>query len=726
MSVLPVEKSRQPRIFYRLMLLIGSLLIVAAMIIPSLERLSTPSLQVGQVAAQDYLAAESSSFTSQVMTEQKREAASRAVAPVYTRPDPSIARRQLEKLYTNLAFITSVRADTFGTLEQKLADLSALEDIHLDQEMETRILSLSEARWGAVQQETIAVLEQLMRDVIRPDRLEDSRNNALSLVSLSFPENQAEIVAELSAAFVTANSFYSEELTNAARQAAAEVVEPVNRTIISGERIVQRGQVLNSADLEALQTMGFLQPQRQWQEVVSAATLALVVIAFFAFFFRRQRQIALVDNPRSLEVVAGLFLIFLFAGRLALPGHIVIPYAFPLATYGLSIAILFGFKISVITALPLSILVVFGMSNDMELLAYYILGTLFGILAIGAARRLTSFFSAGTAIALTGVLVILAYRLPSATTDWVGITTLAGAALFNGLASASLTLVLQFFLTQFLGLTTPMHLTELTRPDHPLLQTIMREAPGTYQHSLQVANLAEQAAERIGADPLLTRVGALYHDAGKTQAAMYFIENQVPGFANPHESLDPQSSSTIIIRHVTDGVELLRRYRLPKRLWDFALEHHGTTLTRYQYVRAVEAAGGDESQVNQDDFRYPGPRPQTRETAILMLADTCEAAVRAERPADEDALQRIIRGTIESRMSSGQLDDTNLTLRDLAVIADSFQATLRGIYHPRVVYPKLENVKPPQLPATSDVPTLTRGQVEERAGAVTDHVANPS
>ncbi|HWQ84030.1 MAG TPA: HDIG domain-containing protein, partial [Anaerolineales bacterium] len=511
------------------------------------------------------------------------------------------------------------------------------------------------------------------------------------------------------------NSFYSEELTNAARLTAAETVEPVSRTVIAGERIVQRGQVLNSADLEALQMLGFQQPQRQWQELVSAATLALLAGAFFTFFFRRQSP--KITNSRGLWVIVGLFLAFLFAGRLSLPGHIVLPYAFPLATYGLLISILFGFKISVVTSLPLAILIVFGMTNDMELLAYHILGTLFGMLAIGGARRLTAFFSAGTAIALSGVLVVLAYRLPVPSTDWAGLATLSGAALFNGLAATSLTLVLQFFLAQFLGLTTPMQLTELTRPDHPLLQSIMRDAPGTYQHSLQVANLAEQAAERIGADPLLTRVGALYHDAGKTQASMYFIENQLPGFANPHESLDPQSSSTIIIRHVTDGVELLRRYHLPKRLWDFILEHHGTTITNYQYVRAVEAAGGDESLINRDDYRYPGPRPQSRETAILMLADTCEAAVRAERPADEQALQRIIHGTVENRIATGQLDDTNLTLRDLATIADSFESTLRGIYHPRMIYPKLENIKPPQLPAAADVPTLTRGQVEERAAA---------
>jgi hypothetical protein len=252
-------------------------------------------------------------------------------------------------------------------------------------------------------------------------------------------------------------------------------------------------------------------------------------------------------------------------------------------------------------------------------------------------------------------------------------------------------LLLQFFLAQFLGMTTALQLMDISRPDHPLLQTVLRTAPGTYQHSLQVANLSEQAAERIDADTLLTRVGALYHDIGKTLNPMFFIENQVPGSPNPHDNLDPLESARIIIRHVPDGEELAKKHRIPNRIQDFIREHHGRTITRYQYVKAVELAGGDEAAVDSEDFRYPGPRPASRETAILMLADACEARVRAGQPKDEAELRDMIKTVIKDRVNLGELDHTDLTLNDLDTIADSFASTLRGIYHPRIEYPKLED-----------------------------------
>jgi hypothetical protein len=300
----------------------------------------------------------------------------------------------------------------------------------------------------------------------------------------------------------------------------------------------------------------------------------------------------------------------------------------------------------------------------------------------------------------------LVYHLPAATNNLTELATLIGAALFNGLASASITVLLQFILAQFMGTTTPMQLMDLTRPDHPLLRILLTEAAGTYQHSLQVANLAEQAAERIGADALLTRVGAMYHDVGKALNPGLFIENQPPGIPNPHSAMEPEESASLIIRHVSDGLELGRRYRLPRRILDFVTEHHGTLIARYQYVNAVKAAGGDESLVDIEKFRYPGPRPQSRETAILMLADGSEARVRAERPADESALRSLVKEVINQRMTSGQLDDTRLTLRDLNLIVDSFTITLQSIYHPRVQYPRLET--PP--PASAEADTIPIAQ----------------
>jgi hypothetical protein len=313
------------------------------------------------------------------------------------------------------------------------------------------------------------------------------------------------------------------------------------------------------------------------------------------------------------------------------------------------------------------------------------------------------------AVSAANIVILLAYHLPLASTDLVGMVTLLGAALLNGLLAATLTLILQLFVAQFLGFTTTIQLLELARPDHPLLQFILRTAPGTYQHSLQIANLAEQAAEALGADALLTRVGSLYHDAGKARQPYYFIENQVPGSINPHDELSPLESANAIIRHVSDGLDLANKYRLPKRIQDFIAEHHGTLITRYQYARAIEAVGGDEGKVDVDDFRYPGPRPRSRETALVMLADGSEARTRAERPETEEELNKLVQSVIENRLSKGQLDDTNLTMNNLKTAQASFVSTLRGVYHPRLIYPEIDETTASALDAQPPLKSLRTG-----------------
>lgn len=691
---------RRP-LFFLLLILIYSGVTLLSLILQVIIPASSSSLQAGQVAYQDILAPADITFTSEVRTQQQREAAARAVQPVYTLPDTSIARRQLEQLRTALTFITSVRADAFASTAEKLNDLAALDEIHLQQDTANRILGLSESRWQAVQQEAISVLEQVMRGVIRDDRLEDVRRSIPSLVSLSLTEEQSQIVAELTAAFVAPNSFYSESLTEAARRDAASAVAPVMRTFKSGETVVQRGAIVSELDVEALREMGLSQPVLDWKDLVSVVGLLILSLSFLILYLRRSR--ALNRDLRGLTLVTVLFLAFLMIGRLVAYGSPSLAYIFPLAAYGMTVAVLFGTQPALISSLPLSILVAFQLPNALELTSFYILTSYFGVMSLGRARRVTAFFMAGAAITASGALVTIIYRLPDASTDWTTLATLSGASFLNGIASAAMGVLLQFFLAQFMGMTTALQLMELSRADHPLLQEMLRNIPGTYQHSLQVANLAEQAAERIGADTLLTRVGAVYHDVGKLSNPQFFIENQLPGSPNPHDSLDPLTSAAIIIRHVTEGVALATKYRLPQRICDFILEHHGTMITRYQYVKAVEAAGGDESRVDVEQFRYPGPRPRSRETAILMLADGCEARVRAERPRNEEEVRALIKSVIEQRMSSGELDDTDLTLRDLEKIQDSFTATLRGIYHPRIEYPRLE--KKAQLEAD----TLPRG-----------------
>jgi putative nucleotidyltransferase with HDIG domain len=394
-----------------------------------------------------------------------------------------------------------------------------------------------------------------------------------------------------------------------------------------------------------------------------------------------------LNDPKNLIVIALLFLLFLLGARLFI-GRTLAPYSFPIQAAALLLTGLFGIEIGLVFSIPLCILAAFGLTNSLDLTPYYLFTSLIGLLALGPARRFWGFVRAGFAISLSGAVALLAFRIPLITLDWVGILQFSGAIGFAGFASASVTLLLQYVFAQMLGVTTALQLLDISRPDSPLLQFFLRSAPGTYQHSLQVANLAEQAAEKIGADPLLTRVGALFHDIGKALNPNFFIENQLPGHVNSHDNANPEEVAATIIRHVTDGIQLAKKHRLPNRLQDFILEHHGTLITHYQYNQAMEAANGNLSLVDIEKFRYPGPRPGSRETALLMLADATEARARAERPKNDEEIKKLVRSVIQTVQRFNQLDDTLLTLRDLALITESFATTLRGTYHERIQYPK--------------------------------------
>jgi putative nucleotidyltransferase with HDIG domain len=692
-----LRKKSRP-IYLAALLVLCSGLTLLGLVLPFSTPLSQERLEAGLVAPQDILAPRNLNYKSAILTSAQRQQAAAEVAPVYTLADTSVARRQLEHLNAALTFITSVRSDGYASQSQKLADLASMDTITLTQDTALSILGLSAARWQAVQQETVVVLEQVMRTTIREDRLENARRSVPALISLSLPEDQANIVTALVTEFVAPNSLYDAAQTEADRLKAQAAVQPVSRSFVTGERIVQRGEIITPLDMEALDQFGMTQPAYRWQDLVAGIALTMVAMAFLVIYLKGKPS--LTSGPqalRALSLMTLLFIVFLLTARISTPGHTLFPYLYPFAAYSLLIATLFGAEPALISSLPLAVLITYGLPYALELTMYYVLSSFFGVLTLGRGKRITNYFGAGMVIACCGTAVILAYRLPQATTDLVGLASLAAIAFVNGVASVSITLILQYFLAQMLGMTTALQLIELSRPDQPLLQLLLHTAPGTYQHSLQIANLVEQAAERIGADPLLTRVGALYHDVGKIVNSVYFIENQFPGEVDSHDNLDPAVSAAMIISHIPEGLNLARKYHLPRRIQDFIAEHHGTMLTRYQYKRAVEVAGGDESCVDKEKFRYPGPPPQSRETALIMLADGCEARVRAEHPRDEAELRALIKSTIEHRVAIGALNDTNLTLHDLDVIEDSFTTTLRGIYHPRIQYPTIE-----ALPVTTE------------------------
>ncbi len=682
---LPIPVRTRPLQIF--ILICVSLVTYAALALPLSLRPASLPLQAGDVAPRTLQAPYDHEYISQVRTDEARQAAQKAVQPIYTSPDPVIARQQIDRLNSTLQFIALVRSDTTTPSDQKHSELASLSDVSLKTDSIQQILSMSDGRWSLLQQEALRVLEQVMRTPIQPDTLDDVKTGIPSRVSLTLSEQDAALVTEIVGAFVISNSQYSPDLTVSAQKSARDAVKPVVQAYKAGETIVAGGDVITLAEMEALQEFGLIRPSPPFETYLGIGALTILSVVFMVLYFFRRQNIPFLYDTRSLLVLAFVFIIFLFGARLTIPDRTIIPYLYPLPAVGLLLTTLFGMETGIITSLVICVLAPYGLPNTLDLMPYYLLASLCGVLTLGQASRFWAFFRAGLAIAGAGIAMILAYRLPSSSLDLIGVVTLMVSALFNGLASASLALLLQYSLAQFLSLPTPLQLLEISRPDFPLLQMFLRSAPGTYQHSLQVANLAEQAAEKIGADPLVTRVGALFHDIGKSVDASFFIENQAPGNLNTHTDITPEDAAAAIIQHVLDGVTLAHKYRLPRRIDDFILEHHGTMLTRYQYNQALEKAGGDALKVDINKFRYPGPRPRSRETALLMLADASEARTRAESPENEDGVRAIVRSVIDWCQKEGQLDSTQLTLRDLNIVTESFVTTLRGTYHPRIQYP---------------------------------------
>ncbi|MBE7434353.1 MAG: HDIG domain-containing protein [Anaerolineales bacterium] len=679
--------SRSTRILQASLIAIVSLASFRILISPLGLNPSLETVGEGDVAQTTIQSPRDIEYVSEIRTEEARKAAESAVQPVYSPPDPDIAREQIDRLRTSLQNITSTRDNVEATLEEKQEDLLALSDLRLKSETVNFLLNISSSRWDAVQAEAVRVLEQVMRRAIYEDRVVSAQTGISSFVSLTFNEQQSELVTELVAPFVVPNSFFSQELTDAAKKSARDAVQPIVQTYKAGETIVPAGEVITPADMEAFKQLGMIRPGQRWEDVAAAGAVVLLCAAFVPLYFYRRPRAGFLNDRKNLLVISLIFILFLAGARL-FAERTLAPYGYPIQAAGLLFTALFSLEVGLVFAIPLAILAAFGLPNSYDLIPYYMFSSIIGLLALGPARRFWGFLRAGIAISLSSAAALFAFRIPLITLDWLGIVQYIGVIAFAGFSSASIALLLQFMLAQMLGLTTALQLLDISRPDFQLLQFFLRNAPGTYQHSLQVANLAEQAAEKIGADPLLTRVGALFHDIGKALNPNFFIENQVQGNINAHKESVPEEVAATIIRHVTDGVQLAKKHRLPRRLHDFILEHHGTLITNYQYNQAMEAVGGDVTKVDIDKFRYPGPRPTSRETALLMLADATEARARAERPSSDEELRALVTSVIQTVQKHNQLDDTLLTLRDLKLITESFVTTLRGTYHPRIQYPK--------------------------------------
>ncbi|MGQ9553688.1 MAG: HD family phosphohydrolase [Anaerolineae bacterium] len=669
--------------------LLGALLVLALAMAVVLVLRGTPtpalSLEVGDISPRDIVSPRSVTYVSEVLTAKARQAAEAEVGTVYDAPDAGVTRQQVSLARQLLDRIASIRADNTTTAETKASLLANLDTITLTESSISSVLAFSENEWLRVEMEVARVLDQSMRSVIRDIDVPEVRRRIPALVSFDLSDSQVAVIVDIVSDLVQPNTLANEERTAEARRKARESVKPVATTLQAGQAIIRAGDRVTELQVEALEQIGLVQPAHDWRETASVL-LSMAGIILLIYLYMVMREPDLGRDWRRLAMLSVISLAFALVARLMVSDHVLLPYVYPAAALPMLTAVLVSPTLAfIIGLLPCAFYLHLAEGAYLELAAYGLLGGLAGVLLLSRLRHLKSFIWAGAVVLVANAGTLVVFRVASGNYDAIGLASLLGAAIVNAGLAGSIAITGYLLIGGVLGSITSLQLLELSRPTQPLLRELLLKASGTYNHSLMVANMAEQAAERIGANALLARVGAYYHDIGKIARPYFYSENQQDG-VNVHDRLDPRSSAAIIVGHVSEGIELARRQRLSPAIIRFIAEHHGRSRQDYFYSEAVKRHGPEN--VDEEAFRYLGPRPRSKETAIVMLADACEAAVRANKPANLQELSRLVERIVDDRILEGELDECSLTLHDIAGIKASFINVLQGTFHPRVQYPQ--------------------------------------
>jgi len=685
----PKWKTRLLLVLFVLLLTIG----VGLALSSELLVLRRVAIQEGQAASEDIAAPRRIEFPSEILTERARINALADVREIYDPLDRQVGREQVYLAQQILDFVDSVRADPYASPAYRRFCLGSITEVNLSAGVISDTLQLSEGEWAVVQQETRRVLAQVMREEIKTGQEDLYRRSVRAMIDFDLSEPQTAIVNEIASGLVKVNRPYNQQATEAARQAAIDGVQPQMRVLEQNEIIVRSGEIVTGEHVEALAALGLLHPQVNWL-AMSGSFLFVLALAVPTAVYLSHSEPALLRQPHHLLLLLLLLVVFTFLAKAGLGQPISEPYSMPLAALGMLVTVLFNLRLGLVAQALLCLIVGYMAQGRADLFLYTLAGGLVGIYALRHVNRINTFVWAGLYVMGANIAVVLAFTLLGGKWDMLQTGRVALVGLANGGIAAILSLGGYYLLGMAFNITTVLQLLDLARPTHPLMHQLLLKAPGTYHHSIMVGNLAEQAAEAIGADALLARVGAFYHDIGKTVRPYFFVENQMQG-SNPHDLLDPETSSHIIRNHTADGLELARRFHLPHAIRAFITEHHGTAKIGYFYHKASKEYG--EQNINADDYRHLGPLPQSRESAIVMLADSCEATVRSVHPQSAEALNELVRRVIADKITSHQLDDTPLTLKEIGIIASSFIDTLQGVFHLRISYPDEEPAGAPIL-----------------------------
>lgn len=638
-----------------------------------------------------------------VKTEQERLRVAEDLEPSYQFND-SISANQAAVIDSLFGYINDAPEEFAGkdpTLAQMLENLrenlrlmeTSENGLRLTDEMLRGLLNLPAKDLESLQNNLESIITAKLEEPIRAEEVAAARN----AVEQQLRENE-QIPASVLQAAITIGRFaviptetVNSELTEIQAEQAKASVEPTR--ILQGQVLVQEGQVVDREVYRQLELAGMTEEQADYKPAIGLALFVLVGAGLLWLVLERSSADS-TEKTTSLLVLLTILVIALALMKLlaAVSDNfdVVIAFLFPTALVGMIVRLLLNERLAVYMTFLIG--VIGGMmlqegsavTLQMEIALYLLFGGLAGVYLIDSDDRRARLLQTSLAVGGINVVFIGFYLLIGQSQyDVAEIGFYFAAAVISGLLSGAMAIGLMPFFESAFGLLSTMKLIELSNPNHPLIKRILTETPGTYHHSVMVANLADASCEAIGANGLLARVGCYYHDIGKTVRPQFFIENQ-GNMKNPHDSLPPETSRDIILSHGADGAEILRKHKLPKEIVDIAAQHHGTSLLKFFYFKAKET----QADLPESEFRYAGPKPQTKEIAVISVADSVEAAVRSMKEPTSEKIKKLVDSIVEDKLKDGQFDECDLTMKELKTVKHIMCETLNGIFHSRIEYPK--------------------------------------
>lgn len=620
-------------------------------------------------------------------TEQHKKEVAQKIEPIMAPAEDDFIKGNLQTLQSSIMQIR--RKDTSDAVKRE--EVGILFDLSDNTKRDFVINYLLKADDNSLHEvfdkSALTLTNILQKGITEKDYEKDNidkviLNNLVSNVS----RRQVSVITALLEQVIVPNLVVDEFATEIARKNAQNSVKPYEVVFQKGDKILFEGEPVTRLKRDALRQAGYNVYELNWQGLAGIYIIVFIATALFIGFMKFFEKEYL--EPRYLSISAVLSMLLALIGVMLPIGFS--PYVIPITAFLMLMSIFTNPRVALVASVMMLSVMAVGYQYNIQFVVTFILLTIFSVILMSQIKyaKRVDLIKIGFNISVAGVIIVLSiYILEKCLIDVDNVLILKDISFIflNGILSSIITLgSLPLFESTF-KIITSYGLAELGDHNSKLLKRLQMDAPGTYHHSLMVSNLCEAAAEAIGADPILARVGALYHDIGKLKRPLFFVENQSYFLIeNPHNKFTPRISKMIITAHPKDGIEIAKEYHLPQVIQNFILQHHGEGLASYFYNQAVKEEGVEN--VKEEQFRYTGPKPNTKETAILMIADAVESAVRSLKNPTPEEIEGMINKIIVERLNDGQLSDSPLTLKDIKTIASTFSRILRGMQHNRIKY----------------------------------------